>query len=310
MKAFFTWVMLICSSVTLASSLENIVVFGDSLSDTGNLYSYTHQKMPSSPPYYEGRFSNGPIWVERLSALYFPKHPEAHLANYAFGGAAVDADNDDSEDALFTLNNEINTYFLAHHDKADPNSLFVVWIGANNYFTMPEDIDEAVDGIVGSIKKSLERLVDRGAKHILVLGLPDLGKTPVAREYEIENELTQMSQKHNLAIENMVLQLKQSHADMDWIYFDVYSDFDRIFHFPKQYGLTNVLDTCYGSVESQSMRPQSMLKVLEHMPNTDYHACDGFLYFDPVHPTTTAHQIVAEEIKQRLTDEQINFIEE
>src|ERR1051326_1783426 len=44
---------------------SHIVVFGDSLSDTGNYY----QLSGGSPaaPYAGGRFCNGPIWVEYLS---------------------------------------------------------------------------------------------------------------------------------------------------------------------------------------------------------------------------------------------------
>ncbi|HDV5785644.1 TPA: hypothetical protein RJD83_002616 [Legionella pneumophila] len=44
--------------------MKNIVVFGDGLSDNGNLYAYTNHRRPASPAYYNGRFSNGPVWVE------------------------------------------------------------------------------------------------------------------------------------------------------------------------------------------------------------------------------------------------------
>ena len=44
----------------LPRAFEQIVVFGDSLSDNGNQYKNTGQ--PPSPPYYNGRFSNGPTW--------------------------------------------------------------------------------------------------------------------------------------------------------------------------------------------------------------------------------------------------------
>src|SRR5437660_8377950 len=48
-----------------ADPITQMVVFGDSLSDVGNVYAAT-----GSPPapYYPGRYSNGPIWVERLAA--------------------------------------------------------------------------------------------------------------------------------------------------------------------------------------------------------------------------------------------------
>ena len=48
-----------------AGDISEIVAFGDSLSDTGNTYKavgYT-----PSPPYYQGHYSNGPIWLEDLA---------------------------------------------------------------------------------------------------------------------------------------------------------------------------------------------------------------------------------------------------
>ncbi|CAF4695944.1 unnamed protein product [Rotaria sp. Silwood2] len=36
------------------------------------------------PPYFEGRFSNGPVWIEKLGV--------SNIKNYAYGGAATDND--------------------------------------------------------------------------------------------------------------------------------------------------------------------------------------------------------------------------
>jgi phospholipase/lecithinase/hemolysin len=52
-------------SVVHAGAITEIVVFGDSLSDTGNLFAYEKMMnlplLPPSPPYYQGRFSNGRV---------------------------------------------------------------------------------------------------------------------------------------------------------------------------------------------------------------------------------------------------------
>ncbi|MEH1830786.1 MAG: hypothetical protein V7L29_01550 [Nostoc sp.] len=44
-----------------AASFDQLYVFGDSLSDTGNIYNATGKTYPQSPPYFEGRFSDGPL---------------------------------------------------------------------------------------------------------------------------------------------------------------------------------------------------------------------------------------------------------
>ena len=92
MKRLCCVVLFLCQSVVFASPLKNVVMFGDSLSDNGNLYEYMQRQLPQSPPYYEGRFADGPVWVERLVELYFPDDAPVHLLDYAFGGAGISED--------------------------------------------------------------------------------------------------------------------------------------------------------------------------------------------------------------------------
>ncbi|KAJ3147113.1 hypothetical protein HDU86_008109 [Geranomyces michiganensis] len=69
-----------------ASAPGPFVVFGDSLSDNGNFYAFTNRSYPPSPPYYGGRFSNGPTWIELVAEKY-----GAAMANLAWGGATSDS---------------------------------------------------------------------------------------------------------------------------------------------------------------------------------------------------------------------------
>ena len=89
MKIIFTAVILFFSMMASATPLNKIVVFGDSLSDNGNLYEYLKHQLPLSPPYFEGRFTNGPVWIEDLIESYYPTNSNDHLLDYAYGGAGV-----------------------------------------------------------------------------------------------------------------------------------------------------------------------------------------------------------------------------
>ena len=64
--------------------IKNIYVFGDSLHDTGNLFKATEGEMPSRI-YYEGRFSNGPVYCEYLADIFSEKAGrKIALKNYAY----------------------------------------------------------------------------------------------------------------------------------------------------------------------------------------------------------------------------------
>src|ERR1700693_2489301 len=79
-------VLMAMTPIASASSFSSVVVYGDSLSDNGNLYSLIGY--PPSPPYYMGRFSNGPVIAEQLAAYL-----GAPLYDFAVGGATSGVGN-------------------------------------------------------------------------------------------------------------------------------------------------------------------------------------------------------------------------
>ena len=70
---------------------KTIYAFGDSLTDTGNITSSTFGILPLSPPYAPGRFSNGPLWIDRVAEAYGTQ-VDAVAGGWqrlAFGGATT-----------------------------------------------------------------------------------------------------------------------------------------------------------------------------------------------------------------------------
>ncbi|MDP3704871.1 MAG: SGNH/GDSL hydrolase family protein [Legionellaceae bacterium] len=310
MNIFFIIFALLFSTLSFAEPLHKIVVFGDSLSDNGNLYEYMKHQLPLSPPYYEGRFTNGPVWVERLANTLYPSDWKAHLLDYAFGGAGVLVENGDfDDDVLFTLGREIDSYLLAHQNQADEHSLFVVWMGANNYLAVPDDVDETINAVNRNIKLSLQRLVDRGAKHILVINLPDLGNTPAAHDFEATDGLTYCSKTHNATLAKKVAQLQVENPSVQWLQFDVDQLFGHVMDDPSRFGFSNTTETCYEALLDFPSSKSVLNMVATVHPKTlkGSHACDGYFFFDPVHPTALAHQLMAERIHELLTNSGITF---
>ncbi len=311
MKIIFILFALFFSVLSSAAPLNKIVVFGDSLSDNGNLYEYMKGELPLSPPYYKGRFTNGPVWIELLINQYYPKDGQAHLLDYAFGGAGVsernDDENDDEDDVLFTLNREIDSYLLSHHDKADDSSLYVVWMGSNNYLAVPEDVDKAVSMVTLGIKHELQRLVKKGAKHIMVVNVPDLGRTPAAKDFDSVDLLTALTTKHNAVLKDIVSELEQNDPSVHWFYFNVNDIIEELLNFPERNGLTNIVDTCYEEmVNTPSER--SILKMVSSVKSrANVDACSGYLFFDPIHPSEVAHVLMADRTKKMLDEGGVTF---
>jgi len=153
--------------------IDRLYVFGDSLSDTGNVFAATGGAFPQSPPYFNGRFSNGPLWVEYLADdLGLPRNPST---NFAYGGATTGSNNAINS-ALPGLQQEINGFTTAN-PSADPNGLYIVWAGANDY-PGAGDINPTIP--VTNLSNAVQSLAGVGARNILVVNLPvpDLGQLP------------------------------------------------------------------------------------------------------------------------------------
>ncbi|MDP3562745.1 MAG: SGNH/GDSL hydrolase family protein [Legionellaceae bacterium] len=309
-KIAATLLLLFFSFTVSATPLNKIVVFGDSLSDNGNFYAYMQHKLPLSPPYFEGRFSNGPIWAELLAQRVYPDNWRAHLLDYAFGGAGVLGENGDFDDEkLFTLNREIDSYLLAHQNKADEHSLFVLWIGANNYLAVPDDIDEAVRDVNWGIKTSLQRLVKSGAKHILVVNLPDLGKTPAAREFELTDELSYCTLSHNAILEKNVAQLQAENPNIQFMLFDANQSLYNMLQDPEKYGFSNTTETCYQALMNKpsSKAILNMVATVHPQIGMDKNGCEGYFFFDAVHPSALAHKMMSEQVLELLQRSGVAF---
>lgn len=251
-----------------AASFSQLYVFGDSLSDTGNSFNATG--IPPSPPYYQGRFSNGPIWVDYLASdLGLSAQQQT---NYAFTGATTGSDNNTpGGQNLPGLQQQIASY-KATNTSADPNALYVVWAGANDYLggnvTSPSVPVSNLSTVVSTLASS-------GAKNILVANLPDLGKVPIANgNIQTEGLLSAATQAHNLGLSASLNSLSQQ-TNTNIIQLDINSLFNSAIAQPQSFGLTNVTDACLTSAGVCN--------------NPNEH-----LFWDDFHPTTVAHQFVGD----------------
>lgn len=291
----------IVSLAVCAAPFDNLIIFGDSLSDNGNLYKLSDGQYPPSPPYYQGQFSNGPVWPEQLNNYYYPD--KKHLLDYAIGGASLDIDNDNRP---LTLSNEINTYLSEHENDDKQDSLFVIWMGANNYLGVPNNPDEVTTKVINKISQNIHRLINNGAQEILLINLPDIGKTPFARESEQESILSELTAMHNAKLLAKYNELHHQFPQVKWLYFDFDGLFNRILANPSQYGLSNVTDACLDNIDSPK-GPELLLRnpinqVVVNNKLLQEQVCQGYLFWDSIHPMASAHQVISVELNHKLSD--------
>jgi phospholipase/lecithinase/hemolysin len=251
------------TTIARASSFSSLIVYGDSLSDNGNLYALAGE--PLSPPYYMGRFSNGSVAAEQLSTdLGVP------LFDFAVGGATSGVGNyfdGGSQTALGTsgapgMQLELAASAPLLSSPIVSSSLFLVWGGANDFLTQgsPLVAEQNIVSIVDTLEAD-------GAQHILVPGLPDLGLTP---DFSGVAVATAYSDAFNAAL--------QANLPAGATYFDTAGLLNQIEANPGTYGLTDLTDPCL-DIAAQTVCSN---------PNQ-------YLFWDGFHPTTAVDAIVAQD---------------
>jgi thermolabile hemolysin len=278
-RAGYTLVACLWLGVTSAASLapiSQVISFGDSLSDTGNLFTLTGGAIPPQPLYFDGRTSNGPVWVELLSIDL-----GVTLNNYAYAGAQTGSGNVNG--AFPGLVEQVDAFQAdLGGGSADSGALYTVWIGANNFCQtcfIPgvDDPQEFVERGVTETVTAIGRLLAAGAQKILVLNLPDLGLTPRGRSSGIGSALSQVTDGWNqgLAAGLATLPIPELRTiDTAQFLRDIVTD-------PASFGLSNVEDAC--------LAVGCNLQTLD--PTLDP---DGYLFWDDIHPTRVTHAILAD----------------
>jgi phospholipase/lecithinase/hemolysin len=290
-----------CASIAHAQQYTSIVVFGDSLSDIGNLAATTEAKcgIPIPGPlvdYTLGAATDGydtipaaqlfrGVWVQQLAAL-LPSQLIIEPAalggtDYAFGFATNSTGT--SPEVLSGLNrtctvNIVNigqqiTEYLATHPKITSKTLFIVWGGANDLLTSTS-ANSVIDAALKDAA-NIQRLVDAGATQFLIPNLPPLGETPAVLSTPSEiATANQASVLYNdtLAASLDILPILNFFRHLTIHRLNTYALFQAITAEPQTYFLSNINTPAQGLA---TVDP------------------DTYLFWDTLHPTTKGHSLLA-----------------
>ena len=287
-----------------ADGFSSLTVFGDSLSDSGNIPAVLGgANFPPDPPFVGNRFSNGPTYAEQLPALL--GIAPGNVMNFALGGAfsgqltvapGVTSGNLNALPPrnllpLSPLDTRTQvTNFLATAPAIGGNDLFIVFAGGNDAFitlnAVAGDPANAIT-IIGAgtgtaaanIRAAATDLINAGARQIILPNLPDVGDSPDAvatgpSGVQAANLFSTLLNSATLQVAN---DLNSTTPAMVFV-IDNFSITKDIVANPAKYGFANTNLSCIDT-------PSCVFAPVDTQ-NT-------FLSFDGTHPTTAGHAILA-----------------
>lgn len=261
---------------------DNIYVFGDSYCDVGNLFLATSGAEPAAP-YYDMRFSNGPLWIDHVAGyLGLPMQPSLlGGTNYAFGGAWVTEPQ--SVTGVPSVPQQVESYLLKTGGKADPNALYILEGGGNDILDTTAGSSQALGlQIAFGIADSERLLRQAGARNFVIPNLLNVGLLPAAAGNV--GFATAASAAANKA-EDDLLGFEELLEGIHIIRMDVFSMINAVETDPTHFGFVNVTGPCLATVGPAT--------VVCSDP-------DHTFFWDTHHPTVFGHAFFAVTLENAL----------
>jgi phospholipase/lecithinase/hemolysin len=297
-----------------APTFSKIVLFGDSLSDTGNVRNRTNAKSSGAVDYpshtfnYDnGRFTNDDqtdpgsatyvgVWHEQLARTFLGLSPATFSLGggltYSFGGAmTTDGTHDETAvetpfgDIVITVDDmgkQMDDYFASH--VIDPAALYIVWGGANDLRN--DDSASNVTATAARTTALVSRLANAGAQYIMAPNLPPVGNVPRYADDPVRiATLNRDSANYRTELDADLTALQSTLAAQNinpTIYrVDMWLDSVRVFANGPRFGFTNITSPAQ---DNSSADP------------------DQYVFWDDKHPTTAGHFRLAKTAFDAMTN--------
>ncbi len=278
-----------------AQQFTRAIVFGDSLSDNGNIAQANGGFVPNYLPITVTRFSNGPVWSEQLfgpasTFLTGAGTPNVGNVDYAFGGSRTSGPQTPGP----TSAEQIGA-FLLRGGRFGAGDVATLWIGANNIFqglpvaaanpaTAQATMSAVATGAANDVGVQVRQLAAAGARTIVVPNLPGFGSlpnfagTPAAQLAEFSSATFNGTLAANLAA------AAAANPGTNVVSVDLVSLFAAVQANPGAFGFANATQGCV-LTPSCAVNPA---------------AWNTFAFWDGVHPTQAGHALVAATVLETL----------
>jgi phospholipase/lecithinase/hemolysin len=261
---------------------DALYVFGDSYCDVGNLYTATGNTYPPAP-YYMGRFSDGPIWVDHVAGfLHVPLTP-ALLGgtDYAFGGAWATAPQPLGTGVIPSVPEQVGLYLQQHSGKADPNALYIIEGGGNDIVDTTTGSPQSLGyQIALNLVASEQMLRQAGARHFVIPDLFNVGLLPVAAGKAAFASAASVAANKGL---NQLLVPEEQVPGLHILRMDVFSLMTAIQADPTHIGFIDIKDPC--------------------LTTTLCDDPDRTFFWDTFHPTLFGHAFFAVTLENALSQQ-------
>ncbi|KAK9763621.1 hypothetical protein K7432_009525 [Basidiobolus ranarum] len=261
---------------------DTVVLFGDSYSDVGNTYKLSKGTYPP-PHYYNGRFSDGPLWSEYIQEL-----TDAEVLNYAYGGATVNNNvlqgysGFDSDIAVPSIADQIEMHrdFLANNSNElyGRKFLYVITASGNDYnFGGPTLTPESVATNIYETSKVLFEPPFAGVHFLFTNSAFDHQAFYMQSNVTIQNLALVTRVRHNQHLSNLIRNSGQVNAQI----------FDMNAFLENELSSSDYEDSSTSCTQSLILR--DILPKICKNPEKK-------VYWDQYHLTTAAHRNLAHAI--------------
>jgi phospholipase/lecithinase/hemolysin len=294
-------------------AFSRVVVFGDSLTDSGNAFALRHTsavppfELIPSAPYARGghHFSDGPTWVEQLgTALGLNPSPGPAwqkpivFSDYAVGGSrarTVLPCPGPISLCQINLTVQVNRFLADVDGTAPSDALYVVHIGGDDLQDALEALLTDPSGatslaIIGAaleaIQANIVRLALAGAHTFLVPNAPDLALLPAVRLAGPAAQAAghDLALVFNTGLETLLAGLEPAFG-LKIFRLDIFHLSEEVVGTPEAFGLTEAEVPC--------ITPLTHVKPFCSQP-------DEFLFWDGIHPTRVGHGIITSRALEAL----------
>ncbi|KXN65162.1 hypothetical protein CONCODRAFT_80854 [Conidiobolus coronatus NRRL 28638] len=263
------------------------------MTDNGNLNKLTFGMVPGKR-YYNGRYSNGPLWSDYILDLLEVKSSE----NWAFAGATTDNGLTYVNRFVPSINAQLNWFKLRGSScfKDRPKNHLVSYVGGANNYLNPEITPEST---IKDIRRHLIRLIEEFKfENLLVTDIPPVHSSPsytgsflkhgeTSGSIRLDPEMKNKVEMHNIMVAELVNELRLEYPEVN-IYF---------WNFSKVWKLAERLNPF------NSTRWSHELPCFDEF--RDHDGCENHehsFFFDTFHPITQVHDYFAKDISNFLIE--------